>query len=222
MSKIYHIKHLRLINDLEVYLNKNQMSPVLKSYMHKNGINKKKFYEFFDGIERPEVKKLYSKLVLAYQRQTKNDSEIDLQLRYDLEDSYFTVIENFLTKGSSYYFPSILKKYRPNINPVRALYFDVQEVNIKYISEDENHQFIYNRFKSDEFFKRLMIDIEKDLGGLRTIEKKYKDTKKRHGFFTLPISYYHIQDMIKDMSKWLRVFTEFYNKVNNIKDDYAV
>ena len=113
MSKIYHIKHLRLINDLEVYLNKNQMSPVLKSYMHKNGINKKKFYEFFDGIERPEVKKLYSKLVLAYQRQTKNDSEIDLQLRYDLEDSYFTVIENFLTKGSSYYFPSILKKYRP-------------------------------------------------------------------------------------------------------------
>ena len=67
-----------------------------------------------------------------------------------------------------------------------------------------------------------MIDIEKDLGGLRTIEKKYKDTKKRHGFFTLPISYYHIQDMIKDMSKWLRVFTEFYNKVNNIKDDYAV
>ena len=185
-------------------------------------LTKKKFYEFFDGIERPEVKKLYSKLVLAYQRQTKNDSEIDLQLRYDLEDSYFTVIENFLTKGSSYYFPSILKKYRPNINPVRALYFDVQEVNIKYISEDENHQFIYNRFKSDEFFKRLMIDIEKDLIGLRTIEKKYKDTKKRHGFFTLPISYYHIQDMIKDMSKWLRVFTEFYNKVNNIKDDYAV
>lgn len=222
MSKIYHIKHLRLINDLEVYLNKNQMSPVLKSYMHKNGINKKKFYEFFDGVDRHEVKKLYSKLVLAYQRQTKNDSEIDLQLRYDLEDSYFIVIENFLTKGSTYYFPSILKKYRPNINPVRALYFDVQEVNIKYITEDENHQFINNRFKSEDFFKRLMIDIEKDLKGLRTIEKKYKDTKKRHSFFTLPISYYHIQDMIKDMSKWLRVFTEFYNKVNNIKDDYAV
>jgi len=221
MSKIYHIKHLRLIRDLDTYLQKNLMTPDLKSFMHKNGIDKKKFYNFFDGIERKEVKKLYSKLVLAYQKQTKNNSEIDLQLRYDLEDSYFTVIENFLTKGSAYYFPSILKKYRPNINPVRALYFDVQEVNIQFSEQDDNHQFIYDRFKSHDFFKRLMTDIEKDLEGLLNIEKKYKDTKKNHHFFTMPISYYHIQDMIKDMNKWLKVFTEFYKKVNNIKDDYA-
>ena len=69
------------------------MTPNLKSYMHKNSINKKKFYDFFDGVERAEVKKIYNKFVLAYQKETKNNSEIDLQLRYDLEDSYFTIIE---------------------------------------------------------------------------------------------------------------------------------
>ncbi len=221
MSKVYHIKHLRLIKDLDTYLNKGQMTPNLKSYMHKNSINKKKFYDFFDGVERTEVKKIYNKFVLAYQKETKNNSEIDLQLRYDLEDSYFTIIENFLTKDSSYYFPSILKKYRPNINPVRALYFDVQEVDVQFKSDDENHQFIYDRFKSKEFYKKLITDIEKDLNSLYIIENKYKSTKKNHHFFTLPISFYHIQDMIKDMKKWLKVFIEFYNKVNNIKDDYA-
>jgi hypothetical protein len=221
MSKVYHIKHLRLIKDLDTYLNKGQMTPNLKSYMHKNSINKKKFYDFFDGVERAEVKKIYNRFVLAYQKETKNNSEIDLQLRYDLEDSYFTIIENFLTKDSSYYFPSILKKYRPNINPVRALYFDVQEVDVQFKPDDENHQFIYDRFKSKEFYKKLITDIEKDLNSLYIIENKYKSTKKNHHFFTLPISFYHIQDMIKDMKKWLKVFIEFYNKVNNIRDDYA-
>ena len=65
MSKVYHIKHLRLIKDLDTYLNKGQMTPNLKSYMHKNSINKKKFYDFFDGVERAEVKKIYNRFVLS-------------------------------------------------------------------------------------------------------------------------------------------------------------
>ena len=166
------------------------------------------------------MKEYYSILVDAYQKYLKNNTELDLQLRYDIEDSYYITASNLLTKNDIYSFPSIMSKYREDINPVRALYFEIAEISINYKSSNVNSDYIKNQFTNEEWYKKLMTDIEHDMTSLNGIEEKFNLLKKKYQFFTFPISYYHTQEMNKDMQKWLNTFTKFYNRVNGIKSKY--
>lgn len=211
---------MRMIRDLKEFKRNQKITNYVATYLLKNNITKKKFYTFCEGMSRNEMKELYGILVECYQKYLKNNTEIDLQLRYDIEDSYYITVSNLLTKNDIYSFPSIMSKYREDINPVRALYFEVSEININYSVEDIDNDYIKNQFKNDVWFKRLMKDIECDMSSLAGIEEKFNLLKKKYQFFTYPISYYHTQEMMKDMQKWLNTFTKFYNRVNGIKSKY--
>ena len=211
---------MRMIRDLKEFKRNQKITNYVATYLLKNNITKKKFYTFCEGMSRNEMKELYGILVECYQKYLKNNTEIDLQLRYDIEDSYYITVSNLLTKNDIYSFPSIMSKYREDINPVRALYFEVSEININYSVEDIDNDYIKNQFKNDVWFKRLMTDIECDMSSLAGIEEKFNLLKKKYQFFTYPISYYHTQEMMKDMQKWLNTFTKFYNRVNGIRSKY--
>ena len=211
---------MRMIRDLKEFKRNQKITNYVATYLLKNNITKKKFYTFCEGMSRTEMKELYGILIECYQKYLKNNTEIDLQLRYDIEDSYYITVSNLLTKNDIYSFPSIMSKYREDINPVRALYFEVSEININYSVEDIDNDYIKNQFKNDVWFKRLMKDIECDMSSLAGIEEKFNLLKKKYQFFTYPISYYHTQEMMKDMQKWLNTFTKFYNRVNGIKSKY--
>jgi len=220
MSKVYHINQMRMIRDLKEFDRSGKISNYIVTFLLKNSITKKKFYIFCEGMSRTEMKEYYGILVNAYQKYLKNNTELDLQLRYDIEDSYYITSSNLLTKNDIYSFPNIMSKYREDINPVRALYFEIAEINISFNLKDIDNDYVKNQFKNDIWFKKLMTDIEHDMTSLRGIEEKFNLLKKKYQFFTFPISYYHTQEMIKDMQKWLNTFTKFYNRVNGIKSKY--
>ena len=211
---------MRMIRDLKEFDRSGKISNYIVTFLLKNSITKKKFYIFCEGMSRTEMKEYYSILVNAYQKYLKNNTELDLQLRYDIEDSYYITSSNLLTKNDIYSFPNIMSKYREDINPVRALYFEIAEINISFNLKDVDNDYVKNQFKNDIWFKKLMTDIEHDMTSLRGIEEKFNLLKKNYQFFTFPISYYHTQEMIKDMQKWLNTFTKFYNRVNGIKSKY--
>lgn len=211
---------MRMIRDLKEFNRSGKISNYIVTFLLKNNITKKKFYIFCEGMSRPEMKEYYGILVNAYQKYLKNNTELDLQLRYDIEDSYYITSSNLLTKNDIYSFPNIMSKYREDINPVRALYFEIAEINISFNLKDIDNDYVKNQFKNDIWFKKLMTDIEHDMTSLRGIEEKFNLLKKNYQFFTFPISYYHTQEMIKDMQKWLNTFTKFYNRVNGIKSKY--
>ena len=211
---------MRMIRDLKEFDRSGKISNYIVTFLLKNSITKKKFYIFCEGMSRTEMKEYYGILVNAYQKYLKNNTELDLQLRYDIEDSYYITSSNLLTKNDIYSFPNIMSKYREDINPVRALYFEIAEINISFNLKDIDNDYVKNQFKNDIWFKKLMTDIEHDMTSLRGIEEKFNLLKKKYQFFTFPISYYHTQEMIKDMQKWLNTFTKFYNRVNGIKSKY--
>jgi len=211
---------MRMIRDLKDFERGGKISNYLVTFLLKNSITKKKFYTFCEGMSRPEMKEYYGILVNAYQKYLKNNTELDLQLRYDIEDSYYITSSNLLTKNDIYSFPSIMSKYREDINPVRALYFEIAEISINYKVSNVNSDYIKNQFTDKDWFKKLMTDIENDMTSLNGIEEKFNLLKKKYQFFTFPISYYHTQEMYKDMQKWLNTFTKFYNRVNGIKSKY--
>ena len=112
MSKVYHINQVRMIKDLKEFRKNKTVSNFIIQYLNKNNITKKKFYQFCDGMSRVEMKELYAVLVDAYYKHSNNNTEIDLQLRYDIEDAYYVVVNNLMTKNISFVVKSIIKKYR--------------------------------------------------------------------------------------------------------------
>lgn len=220
MGKVYHIHQIKLIEGFQQFEKNQTVNKDLASYLDKNGISKQKFYDFFSNLSRNDVREYYKLIVSAFQKHVKNSAELDLQLRYDLEDVYYTITNNLKTCDRKYIFPSVLKKYHKNINPVRALYFEIQEIDINYNNENADHKFVISKIKDREFIEKLIQDIKLDLKSLNELEKRYTQTKKTFEFFSFPMTYYHTQEMKQDMKKWSAVFLEYQIKYSDKKFKY--
>ena len=138
-----------------------------------------------------------------------------------IRDRYYTITNNLRTLDQRYKFPSILIKYRQGINPVRALYFEIAECRINFDLSNASHRFVYDIFLQEHFFPQLRLDIEYDIISLQKLEQRYIDIKTNYPFFTYPLSYYHVQEMIKDFKKWGDVYKDFNeNIIKELKRKY--
>ena len=73
-------------------------------------------------------------------------SEDNMSIRFSLEDEYFDLLQNLETNDLKYKIPSILIKYRKDINPIRALKFELQEIMSMYEVEDDYHIWLINQY----------------------------------------------------------------------------
>ncbi len=221
MSNIYQIHQARMIGDLKHFRKKRVVNKTLANYLSDYGITKKDFYEYMDGVDKEEQRMLHKILVDAYNFYSQHTADTDLQLRYDIEDVYYTITSNLRTLDQRYKFPSILTKYRQGINPVRALYFEIAECRINFDLKNPSHRFVYDIFLQEHFFPQLRLDIEYDIISLQKLEQRYIDIKTNYPFFTYPISYYHVQEMLKDFKKWADVYKDFNeNIIEELKRKY--
>ena len=113
-----------------------------------------------------------------------------------------------------------MKSYHKNINPVRALYFEIQEIDIVFDKDNPDHVFVIDKIKDRKFIEILIQDIKGDIRSLQSLEKRFMETKKAFDFFSLPMTYYHTQEMIKDMKKWSAVFLDHQIKYGTKKFKY--
>ena len=215
MGKVYKIEQIKLIESFKKFQKDGTLDKHIIQYMDQNSITKQKFYEYFSNLPRNEVKKYYKIIVSAFEHYIKDSSEIDLQLRYDLEDVYYTITNNLKTSNEKYKIESILKKYHKNINPVRSIYFEIQEIDINFNKDNEDHVTIINLIKDKEFIDNLIQDIKQDTRSLQRLERRFYEMKKLYKFFTFPMTFYHTQEMIKDIKKWSGVFLRFHAKYND-------
>ena len=91
MGQIYQIHQARLINDLNQFAKKRTVNKNLINYFSDYGITKKDFYEYMDGIDKQEKRALHKILVDSYNFYHQHTADTDLQLRYDIEDVYYTI-----------------------------------------------------------------------------------------------------------------------------------
>ena len=94
MGKVYKIEQIKLFESFKKFQKDGTLDKHIIQYMDQNSITKQKFYEYFSNLPRNEVKKYYKIIVSAFEHYIKDSSEIDLQLRYDLEDVYYTITNN--------------------------------------------------------------------------------------------------------------------------------
>ena len=173
----------------------------------------------YSDIDRKRYYKILLEIKDAVKQMT---SEDNMNIRFELEDEYFNLLQNLKTNDPKYKIPSILIKYRKDINPIRALRFELQEIMSMWEVEDDYHIWIIKQFKNKSKINEIITDVKDDMIKIVEMQKKYLMAKRKHSYFVLPMSYYHCIEIETDMKSWIKTLQEFlvWSTQDDIKKRY--
>lgn len=173
----------------------------------------------YSDIDRKRYYKILLEIKDAVKQMT---SEDNMNIRFELEDEYFNLLQNLKTNDPKYKIPSILIKYRKDINPIRALRFELQEIMSMWEVEDDYHIWIIKQFKNKSKINEIITDVKDDMIKIVEMQKKYLMAKRKHSYFVLPMSYYHCIEIETDMKSWIKTLQEFlvWSTQDDIKNRY--
>ena len=122
-----------------------------------------------------------------------------------------SVLENLSTENSKFSIEEIMKRYRESINPVKALYYDLQEIMFLYDGKPKNkhHQFLINRFKDKESFEKIIVAINRDTSDLAECKQRVNKLKTDHNYPNTSEHLKKIVDLYNEMIQWKTLFEKF-------------
>tara|TARA_B100001094_G_C18188342_1_gene805397 strand:+ start:1344 stop:2012 length:669 start_codon:yes stop_codon:yes gene_type:complete len=163
-----------------------------------------------DSYPAKSRKRFYSILVNIKVAIKKMTSKENNNVRFTLEDEYFQLLQNLKTNNVKYKVPSILVKYRKDINPIRALKFELQEIMAMPESDDDYYLWIIKQYRNERKISEIIKDVNIDMENIKKMQEKYRSAKKNYDYFILPMSYYHCVEIETDMKSWVSTLREFY------------
>lgn len=92
------------------------------------------------------------------------------QFDFELEK----LMNSFSTESSKFMFPTVLIKYRKGMNPVKALYNEVQRVLFQYSKHNKEHVWIVSLFDDQQWFNSLISALDIDIEKIHEFQKKWK------------------------------------------------
>ena len=122
-----------------------------------------------------------------------------------------SVLENLATEGSEFAIEEIMKRYRESINPVKALYYDLQEIMFLYDGQPKNkhHLFLINKFKDIESFEKIIVAVDRDLADLNECKQRVNKLKTEHNYQNTTEHLKRIVDLYNEMIQWKTLFEKF-------------
>ena len=124
----------------------------------------------YSDRDRKRFYKILTDIKEAVKQMTSDDN---MNIRFQLEDEYFELLQNLETNDSEYKIPSILIKYRKDINPIRALKFELQEIMSMWELEDDYHKWLVKQFKNKDKINSIITAIKNDMIKIVEMQKKY-------------------------------------------------
>jgi hypothetical protein len=122
-----------------------------------------------------------------------------------------SVLENLATESQDFAIEEIMKRYRESINPVKALYYDLQEIMFLYDSKPKNkhHQFLINKFNNIESFEKIFEAINRDISDLNECKQRVNKLKSEHNYPNTTEHLKRIVDLYNEMVQWKTLFEKF-------------
>tara|TARA_B100000953_G_scaffold36035_1_gene28186 strand:- start:194 stop:901 length:708 start_codon:yes stop_codon:yes gene_type:complete len=122
-----------------------------------------------------------------------------------------SVLENLATENSEFAIEEITKRYRESINPIKALYYDLQEIIFLYDGKPKNkhHQFLINKFKDIESFEKIIEAVDKDIKDLNECKQRINKLKTDHNYPNTTEHLKKIVDLHNEMNQWKTLFEAF-------------
>ena len=164
-------------------------------------INDIKIY-YYDQLSA-DYQKIADALINDYEKKiTENLGSLKLALRKD----YTSTISLLETDSSEFKFPSVLSKYRHNINPIRALFYEVRELVRSFNTDSEYHHWLHGLITDNDYNNKIIDALSIDIKRLEKIVSRYylpmtKYTNK------IPLELFHARQLIKDFQHYKNTFT---------------
>ena len=155
----------------------------------------------------------YDKLSLKYQKiadaliadyEKKINNNLD-SLKTALRKDYTSTINQLETETSEFKFPSVLIKYRPNINPVRALFYEIREITRSYNIENEYHAWLLGLLQDQEYNNKIVDALSIDIKRLEKIVSRYYLPLTNYTD-KIPLELFHARQLIKDFRHYRNTF----------------
>tara|TARA_B100000212_G_C27357815_1_gene526683 strand:- start:348 stop:1037 length:690 start_codon:yes stop_codon:yes gene_type:complete len=122
-----------------------------------------------------------------------------------------SVLEGLSTDDSRFQIKEVTDRYRESINPVKALYYDLQEIMFLYDGKPKNkhHKFLIEKFSKKESFSDIVNAVERDLEDLKECKTRINNIKNELGFSNRSEYHKKVLDLYTEMRQWKRLFAKF-------------
>jgi hypothetical protein len=127
------------------------------------------------------------------------------QLKQQLRADYTHTLDNLQTRSTEFQFPTVLARYRNNINPTTALYYDVREVVRGYNPDDDRHVWLHGLLADRAFNNKILDALSADMRSLEKIVKDYQWPLRKLDK-KIPLEIFHARQIIKDFSNHYVLF----------------
>jgi phenylalanyl-tRNA synthetase alpha subunit len=189
---------LRIQNELEKYAKSKTIPYDLLEGAYSIDDIKETYYENLS----PKHKKIANKLIKDYTAKINNSIE---NLKKSLRTEYQSLITGLETERSDFKFPSVLVKYRTNINPIRALYYEIRELTRSYNFDNHYQQWLLNILQDKEFNNKIIDALSIDIKRLEKIVSRYYLPLTKYTN-SIPLELFHARQLIKDFRHYKNMF----------------
>ena len=154
-----------------------------------------------------KVKKLYQKTVSA------NRQKVNIIAS--------SVLENLSTLDERFVIKEVIDRYRETINPIKALYYDLQEIMFLYDgkSKKDHHRFLIEKFTDASAFEEILIAVDKDIHDLHECKLRLKNLREEFSINNNIEYAKKIIDLHSEMLQWKKLFERFPEWVSENKEE---
>ncbi len=124
-------------------------------------------------------------------------------------------LEKLATDDKRFEIPEVIERYRETINPVKALYYDLQEIMFLYDGKPKNkhHKFLIDKFSKKESFDEILVAVNRDIEDLKECRERIRGIREQLKFSSKSEYNKKIIDLYSEMKQWKRLFEKFPNWV---------
>ena len=156
---------------------------------------------YYDKLSS-RYQKIADTLLADYEKKIRDNTE---SLKIALRKDYTSVINQLETESLNFKFPSVLIKYRPNINPVRALFYETREITRSYNIENEYHAWLLGLIQDQEYNNKILDALSIDIKRLEKIVSRYYLPLTQYTD-KIPLELFHARQLIKDFRHYRNTF----------------
>ena len=127
-----------------------------------------------------------------------------------LVNEYKSFLSTQATRDPRCNFPPVMNKYRRNINPIRALTYEIREMAYSFNPKGDHHQWLASLITDPNNYHRIIQDIIKDRQRVDVIINFYHPAYVGAGL-PMPLELRHLQTLRTDLLEYAKLFTEFRN-----------
>lgn len=203
MNDVVDFVLLRIQHELEKYSKSKTIPFDLLEGAYSIDEIKDSYYEKLDS----RYQKIADKLIAAYEKKIKENLD---SLKIALRKDYISTFNHLESESSEFKFPSVLVKYRSNINPIRALFYEAREITRSYNPENEYHSWLISLLSDADYNNKIIDALSIDIKRLEKIVSRYYLPLTKYTN-SIPLELFHARQLIKDFRHYKNTFISIKN-----------